>query len=69
MYAAKLKHQSEQNAFYLSTFPIQDVVRKYANGTTGHMKSVIINLLKEYYRYSNHGTWYGVNSSNGINGK
>ena len=51
MYAASLKQQSEQNAFYLSTLPIQNVVNKFANGITGHMKSTIINLLKEYYRF------------------
>ncbi|XP_076818165.1 acetyl-CoA carboxylase-like isoform X1 [Clavelina lepadiformis] len=49
-YAANITNKNDQDVFFVNTQPILQVVHKYRNGIRGHLKDVILGLIKEYHR-------------------
>nr|CAB3219668.1 acetyl-CoA carboxylase-like [Phallusia mammillata] len=49
-YAAVLTNKSEQDVFFVNTQSILQIVNRYSSGIRGHLKAVILSLVKEYFR-------------------
>ncbi|XP_028408241.1 acetyl-CoA carboxylase-like isoform X2 [Dendronephthya gigantea] len=47
-HAATLTKRADREAFFLNTQSIVQLVQRYRNGCRGHMKSVIVSLLRQY---------------------
>ncbi|EDV27057.1 uncharacterized protein TRIADDRAFT_22916, partial [Trichoplax adhaerens] len=47
-HASTLTKRVDRDSFFLNTQTILQLVRRYRNGTRGHMKSVVISMLKKY---------------------
>ncbi|KAK6633678.1 hypothetical protein RUM44_004285 [Polyplax serrata] len=48
-YAATLQKRTDRDVFFLTTQGIVQLVQRYRNGIRGRMKSVVHELLKQYY--------------------
>ncbi|XP_031574256.1 acetyl-CoA carboxylase-like [Actinia tenebrosa] len=47
-YAATLTKREERDTFFLNTQGIVQLVQKYRNGVRGHLKAVVLGLLRQY---------------------
>uniref|UniRef100_A0A8C1VJL1 acetyl-CoA carboxylase n=1 Tax=Cyprinus carpio TaxID=7962 RepID=A0A8C1VJL1_CYPCA len=49
-HAATLNRKSEREVFFMNTQSIVQLVQKYRSGIRGHMKAVVMDLLRQYLR-------------------
>ncbi|XP_030632156.1 acetyl-CoA carboxylase isoform X2 [Chanos chanos] len=49
-HAATLNRKSEREAFFMNTQSIVQLVQRYRSGIRGHMKTVVMDLLRQYLR-------------------
>ncbi|XP_032823616.2 acetyl-CoA carboxylase 1 isoform X2 [Petromyzon marinus] len=49
-HAATLQRKSEREVFFMNTQTIVQLVQRYRSGIRGHMKSVVLDLLRQYLR-------------------
>ncbi|XP_020604828.1 acetyl-CoA carboxylase-like isoform X1 [Orbicella faveolata] len=50
-HAATLTKRTERDAFFLNTQSIVQLVQRYRNGIRGHMKAVVLSLLRQYLQH------------------
>ncbi|KAJ7391694.1 hypothetical protein OS493_017391 [Desmophyllum pertusum] len=50
-HAATLTKRTERDAFFLNTQNIVQLVQRYRNGIRGHMKAVVLSLLRQYLQH------------------
>ncbi|XP_073241070.1 acetyl-CoA carboxylase-like isoform X1 [Porites lutea] len=50
-HAATLTKRTERDAFFLNTQSIVQLVQRYRNGIRGHMKAVVLSLLRQYLNH------------------
>lgn len=50
-HAATLTKRAERDAFFLNTQNIVQLVQRYRNGIRGHMKAVVLSLLRQYLQH------------------
>ncbi|XP_015754053.1 PREDICTED: acetyl-CoA carboxylase 1-like [Acropora digitifera] len=53
-HAATLTKRVERDAFFLNTQNIVQLVQRYRNGIRGHMKAVVLSLLRQYLQHEVH---------------
>lgn len=49
-HAATLNRKSEREVFFMNTQSIVQLVQRYRSGIRGHMKAVVMDLLRQYLR-------------------
>nr|XP_014349107.1 PREDICTED: acetyl-CoA carboxylase 2 isoform X1 [Latimeria chalumnae]XP_014349108.1 PREDICTED: acetyl-CoA carboxylase 2 isoform X1 [Latimeria chalumnae]XP_014349109.1 PREDICTED: acetyl-CoA carboxylase 2 isoform X1 [Latimeria chalumnae] len=53
-HAATLQRKADREVFFMNTQSIVQLVQRYRSGIRGHMKSVVLDLLRRYLQVENH---------------